>query len=167
MTFVNIGQAATAAGVSAKMIRHYEAVGLLPKARRTFSGYRQYSDADLHTLRFIRHARHLGFSIRQIAELVGLWQNRRRPSSKVKSLAHAHIAELERKAAETLAMKKTLEHLVNCCHGDDRPDCPILEKLGAEDPADPNPAAAAVHGKPARTGGSKRPIARPQARPET
>jgi MerR family copper efflux transcriptional regulator len=131
MTFFNIGQAASAAGVSAKMIRHYEAVGLLPKARRTFSGYRQYSDADLHTLRFIRHARDLGFSIKQIAELVSLWQNRRRPSSKVRSLALAHIAELERKAAETLAMKKTLEHLVHCCHGDDRPECPILDKLVA------------------------------------
>ena len=134
MTFFNIGQAASAAGVSAKMIRHYEAVGLLPKARRTFSGYRQYSDADLHTLRFIRHARDLGFSIKQIAELVSLWQNRRRPSSKVKALAEAHIAELERKAAETLAMKKALEHLVHCCHGDDRPECPILQRLGAGGP---------------------------------
>ena len=133
MAVFNIGQAADAVGISAKMIRHYEAVGLLPKARRTSSGYRQYSDADVHTLRFIRHARDLGFSIRQIADLVSLWQNRRRPSSRVKALAEAHIAELERKAAETLAMKQTLEHLVRCCQGDDRPECPILETLGAYD----------------------------------
>ena len=136
MAVFNIGQAAGAVGVSAKMIRHYEAVGLLPKARRTFSGYRQYSDADLHTLRFIRHARDLGFSIKQIGELVSLWQNRRRPSSKVKALAQAHITELERKAAQTLAMKKTLDHLVHCCHGDERPECPILESLGAVDDGD-------------------------------
>jgi Cu(I)-responsive transcriptional regulator len=131
MGAVNIGEAAKATGVSAKMIRHYEEVGLLPPPRRTYAGYRQYVDADLHTLRFIRHARDLGFSIRQIGELVGLWQNRRRPSSKVKALAQAHIDELERKAAETLAMKRTLEHLVHCCHGDERPDCPILDTLGA------------------------------------
>jgi len=131
MEFLNIGQAASASGVSAKMIRHYEEVGLLPRARRTYAGYRQYSQSDLHTLRFIRHARDLGFSIKQIGELVGLWQNRRRPSSKVKALAQAHIEELERKAAETLAMKRTLEHLVHCCHGDDRPDCPILDTLSA------------------------------------
>ncbi len=132
MAVCNIGQAASATGVSAKMIRHYEAVGLLPKARRTFSGYREYSDADLHTLRFIRHARDLGFSIKHIADLVSLWQNRRRSSSKVKALAQAHIAELTRKAAETLAMKKALEHLVHSCHGDERPECPILEALGAD-----------------------------------
>ena len=133
MEHVNIGRAATDSGVSAKMIRHYEEVGLLPRARRTYAGYRQYSQADLHTLRFIRHARDLGFSIKQIAELVSLWQNRRRPSSKVKALAQAHIEELERKAAETLAMKRTLEHLVHCCHGDDRPECPILDTLSAAD----------------------------------
>ena len=133
MEHVNIGRAATDSGVSAKMIRHYEEVGLLPRARRTYAGYRQYSQADLHTLRFIRHARDLGFSIKQIAELVSLWQNRRRPSSKVRALAQAHIEELERKAAETLAMKRTLEHLVHCCHGDDRPECPILDTLSASD----------------------------------
>ena len=131
MESLNIGQAASASGISAKMIRHYEEVGLLPRARRTDSGYRQYSQSDLHTLRFIRHARDLGFSIKQIGELVGLWQNRRRPSSKVKALAQAHIEALEGKAAEILSMKRTLEHLVRCCHGDDRPDCPILDTLGA------------------------------------
>ena len=128
---LSIGQAANASGVSAKMIRHYEDVGLLPRARRTHAGYRQYSESDLHTLRFIRHARDLGFSIKQIGELVGLWQDRRRPSSKVKALAQAHIEVLERRAAETLAMKRTLEHLVHCCQGDDRPDCPILDTLSA------------------------------------
>ena len=152
MGFLNIGQAANASGVSAKMIRHYEEVGLLPRARRTYAGYRQYSESDLHTLHFIRHARDLGFSIKQIGELVGLWHNRRRPSSKVKALAQAHIEELERKAAETLAMKRALEHLVRCCHGDDRPDCPILDTLGAREGHDGAPskrssgaAQAAVH----------------------
>ncbi|HSQ71757.1 MAG TPA: Cu(I)-responsive transcriptional regulator [Rubrivivax sp.] len=131
---MNIGQAATASGVSAKMIRHYEAVGLLPAAARTDAGYRQYVDADVHTLRFIRHARDLGFSLPEVGELVGLWRDRRRPSRQVKALASAHIRELEQKAQELLAMKATLEHLVHCCHGDDRPECPILETLAADDP---------------------------------
>ena len=126
---MNIGQAAKASGVSAKMIRHYESVGLFPEAARTDAGYRQYSDKDVHTLRFIRQSRDLGFSIEQIRELLGLWQNRRRPSRQVKALAQAHIQELEQKAQELLAMKSTLEHLVHCCHGDDRPDCPIIETL--------------------------------------
>ncbi|MEP7297485.1 MAG: Cu(I)-responsive transcriptional regulator [Burkholderiales bacterium] len=126
---MNIGEAAGASGVSAKMIRHYEAVGLLPAARRTEGGYRQYDPAEVHTLRFIRHSRDLGFSIAEITELVGLWQNRRRPSRQVKALAQAHIQELEQKAQHLLAMKSTLEHLVHCCHGDDRPECPILEGL--------------------------------------
>jgi len=129
---MNIGEAARASGVSAKMIRHYEAVGLLPAAARTEAGYRQYGGGELHTLRFIRHARDLGFSIAEIGELVGLWQNRRRPSRQVKALAQAHIQELDRKAQELLAMKATLEHLVHCCHGDDRPECPILESLADE-----------------------------------
>jgi len=129
---MNIGQAASASGVSAKMIRHYEELGLLPTARRTESGYRQYMPAEVHTLRFIRHSRDLGFSLSEIAELVGLWQNRRRPSRQVKALAEAQIEELEQKAAELLAMKSALEHLVHCCHGDDRPECPILEGLAGE-----------------------------------
>ena len=138
MELMNIGQAATASGVSAKMIRHYEQVGLFPEPQRTDAGYRQYSEREVHTLRFIRHARDLGFSIQQIGELVGLWQNRRRPSRQVKALAQAHIKELEQKAQELLTMKATLEHLVHCCHGDDRPDCPILEELAApNDPALP------------------------------
>lgn len=127
---MNIGQAAKASGVSAKMIRHYEEVGLIPAPNRTDSGYRQYTDSEVHTLQFIRRSRDLGFSIPQIGELVGLWQNRKRPSRQVKALAEAHIKELEAKAQELLAMKAALEHLANFCHGDDRPECPILETLG-------------------------------------
>ena len=135
MELMNIGQAAAATGVSAKMIRHYEGVGLLSAPRRTDSGYRQYAEGEIHTLRFIRHARDLGFSLPEIAQLVDLWRNRRRPSRNVKALAQAHIVELERKAHELLAMKATLEHLVHSCHGDDRPDCPILENLADQSPA--------------------------------
>ncbi|MCV2370848.1 Cu(I)-responsive transcriptional regulator [Roseateles oligotrophus] len=126
---LNIGQAASASGVSAKMIRHYEAVGLLPAALRTESGYRQYGDADLQTLRFIRHSRDLGFSIPEISQLLGLWQDRSRPSREVKALALMHIQALETKAQELLAMKASLEHLVHCCHGDERPECPIIDSL--------------------------------------
>ena len=129
---MNIGEAAKASGVSAKMVRHYEAVGLFPQPKRTESGYRQYTAGEVHTLRFIRQARDLGFSIQQIGELVGLWHDRRRPSRQVKALAEAHIEELEQKAHDLLAMKATLEHLVHRCHGDDRPECPILETLADE-----------------------------------
>lgn len=131
MEAMNIGQASKVSKVSAKMIRHYESVGLLPEARRTDSGYRQYADKDLHTLRFIRRARDLGFSIEQIRELLGLWQDRRRPSRQVKAFAQAHIQELEQKLQEIQAMKASLEHLVHCCNGDDRPDCPIIESLAS------------------------------------
>ena len=129
---MNIGQAAQASGVTAKMIRHYEQIGLLPAPPRTEAGYRRYGAADVHTLRFIRHARDLGFPLAQIGELVGLWHDRARPSRQVKALAQAHMAALEAKARELLAMKTTLEHLVHCCHGDDRPDCPILDTLAAQ-----------------------------------
>ncbi len=131
MTHMNIGDAAKASGVSAKMIRHYESVGLFPQALRTESGYRQYTDKEVHTLRFIRQSRALGFSIEQIRDLLGLWHNRRRSSRQVKALAQAHLEELEEKLQELQAMKTTLEHLVHCCHGDDRPDCPILEELAS------------------------------------
>jgi MerR family copper efflux transcriptional regulator len=134
MDFMNIGEAAKASGVSAKMIRHYEEVGLMPAAARSDAGYRRYTESDLHTLRFIRRARDLGFSIREIAELLGLWQNRRRSSRLVRALAQAHMQALEQKAQELLAMKATLAHLVQCCHGDDRPDCPILEGLSGDLP---------------------------------
>jgi MerR family copper efflux transcriptional regulator len=135
MQAMNIGQAAKASGVSAKMIRHYEAVGLVPAPNRTDSGYRQYTAAEVHTLRFIRQARDLGFCIHEIGELVSLWHNRKRPSRLVKALAEAHIQALEQKTQELLTMKSTLEHLVHCCHGDDRPECPILETLANEAPA--------------------------------
>jgi MerR family copper efflux transcriptional regulator len=137
MAMMNIGQAAKASGVSAKMIRHYESIGLIPAATRTEAGYRLYGARDIHTLQFVRHARDLGFSLAQIGELVGLWQDRERPSRQVKALAEAHIRELEQKAHELLAMKATLEQLVHCCHGDDRPDCPILETLANAVPAGP------------------------------
>src|SRR5580704_8633783 len=119
---MNIGEAAKASGVSAKMIRHYESVGLFPEAARTESGYRQYADREISTLRFIRHSRDLGFSIEQIRELLGLWQNRKRPSRQVKALAQAHLRELDAKLLELDAMKGALEHLVACCAGDERPD---------------------------------------------
>ena len=153
---MNIGEAAKASGVSAKMIRHYESVGLFPEANRSESGYRQYSDREVHTLRFIRHSRDLGFSVEQIRELLGLWQNRRRPSRQVKALAQAHLAELEQKLQELAAMKATLEHLVHCCHGDDRPDCPIIDTLADEHaplPAKANgPTAGLRAGAAARRG---------------
>jgi MerR family copper efflux transcriptional regulator len=126
---MNIGQAAKASGVSAKMIRHYEGVGLFPEAARTEAGYRQYTERDINTLRFIRHSRDLGFPIEQIRELLGLWQDRARPSRQVKALAQAHLAGLDAKLKELQAMKVTLENLVQCCHGDERPDCPIIDTL--------------------------------------
>lgn len=137
MGAMNIGQAAKASGLSAKMIRHYEQEGLIPPAARTEAGYRQYREGDVHTLRFVRHARELGFSIPEIAQLVGLWQDRKRPSREVKALAMAHIQDLEHKAQDLLAMKATLEHLVHCCRGDERPDCPILDTLAAAAPVAP------------------------------
>lgn len=126
---MNIGQAATAGGVSAKMIRHYESIGLLNPAKRTASGYRVYSEKDVHTLRFIRHARNLGFPIDVIKDLLGLWQNQRRTSRRVKELAQTYLQDVNTRLLELQAIKNTLEHLVRHCQGDDRPDCPILEGL--------------------------------------
>jgi len=131
---MNIGQAAEATGVSAKMIRHYESVALLPPAQRTDAGYRQYGERDLHTLRFIRRSRDLGFSIDEIRGLLGLWQDRERTSRQVKVLAQSHIDDLDRKVRELLEMKATLETLVHCCRGDERPDCPIIEELARDAP---------------------------------
>jgi MerR family copper efflux transcriptional regulator len=133
---VNIGQAARLSGVSAKMVRHYESLGLLPAVGRTDSGYRQYTEAEIHTLRFIKRSRELGFSMAEIAELVGLWQNRRRASASVRRIAERHADELARRIAAMQEMQRTLRHLIHCCHGDERPDCPILEDLAGE------PAAA-------------------------
>ena len=141
MEAMNIGQAAAASGVSAKMIRHYEVVGLMPAPKRTESGYRQYNDTEVHTLRFIRQARDLGFSIHEIGELLSLWHNRKRPSRLVKAMAEVHIQALEQKTQELLAMKSTLEHLVHCCHGDDRPECPILDVLASNEPVAANRSA--------------------------
>ena len=127
----NIGEAARRSGVSAKMVRHYESLGLLPTVQRTESGYRQYGEAEVHTLRFIRRARDLGFSMDEIGQLLKLWQNRRRSSAEVRRIATRHIDDLSRKLAEMEAMRRTLQHLVHCCHGDERPDCPILDELSA------------------------------------
>jgi MerR family copper efflux transcriptional regulator len=125
----NIGEASARSGVSAKMIRHYESLSLLPKVGRTASGYRQYGSREVHTLRFVRRARELGFSMVEIAALLKLWQNRRRASADVKRIALSHVADLDRRMSEMAAMKRTLESLAACCHGDDRPDCPILDEL--------------------------------------
>jgi len=129
---MNIGEAAKLSGVSAKMVRHYESLGLLPAVARTEAGYRQYGDREVHTLRFIRRARDLGFSMAEIAELLKLWQNQRRSSSNVKKIAQKHLADIDAKMAEMAAMRKTLQHLVHCCSGDERPDCPILEELAQQ-----------------------------------
>lgn len=126
---MNIGEASAKAGVTPKMVRHYESLGLLPKVHRTESGYRVYGESEVHTLRFIKRSRDLGFSIPEIAELVRLWQDRKRPSANVKKVASTHLAELDRKIKEMASMRKTLQHLVHCCQGDGRPDCPILEDL--------------------------------------
>jgi len=127
--FHNIGQAAAATGVSAKMIRHYEGIGLIPKAGRTFAGYRLYADTDLHRLRFIKRARGLGFSMKQIEVLLGLWSDEHRASSEVKKLAQAHAAELGAKILEMQAMQRTLLELSKHCRGNQRPQCPILDDL--------------------------------------
>ena len=125
----NIGEAATRSGVSAKMVRHYEALGLLPSVNRTDSGYRQYGDREVHTLRFIKRARDLGFSMAEIAQLLKLWQNRRRSSAEVRRIASRHVADLDQRIAEMEEMRQTLQHLIQGCHGDHRPDCPILDEL--------------------------------------
>ncbi len=129
---MNIGTAARASGVSAKMIRYYEEIGLLPQADRTASGYRVYGPRALHTLRFIRRSRGLGFSMPQIATLLALWQDKGRSSAEVKAIAIGHVAELDAKIAELASIRDTLKHLAGCCHGDDRPDCPILDDLADE-----------------------------------
>ena len=127
--FHNIGEAAKATGVSAKMIRDYEKLGLIPPADRSFANYRLYADSDLHRLRFIRRARGLGFSMKQVAALMALWNDRARPSAKVKQLAIDHATELDAKIAELQAMQRTLRALASSCRGDARSDCPILDDL--------------------------------------
>jgi len=126
-----IGEAAQASGVSAKMVRYYESIGLVPAARRTEGGYRIYGAPEIETLRFIRRARDLGLSMDRIKLLVGLWHDRERPSREVKRIAQAHVAELRTKIAELTAMCATLAELADACHGDQRPECPILRDLEA------------------------------------
>jgi Cu(I)-responsive transcriptional regulator len=126
-----IGDAARRSGVSAKMLRHYEVLGLLGRVARTESGYRQYGEADVHTLRFIKRSRDLGFSMAEIAELVSLWRNRRRASANVKRIAQQHVQDLSARIAAMQAMQRTLQNLLQHCHGDERPDCPILDDLAA------------------------------------
>ena len=126
---MNIGEAAKASGVSTKMIRHYESIGLIDAARRTDAGYRLYSERDVQVLQFIHRSRTLGFSLEQIRTLLALWQDKQRASKDVRAMARQHIDELDRKIADMQAMRRTLETLATRCLGDDRPDCPILDDL--------------------------------------
>ncbi|WP_408095551.1 Cu(I)-responsive transcriptional regulator [Peredibacter sp. HCB2-198] len=126
---MNIGELASMSDVNAKMIRRYEENGIIPKAGRSLSGYRQYSEKDVHVLKFVKRARELGFSMKDIKQLLSLWRNKSRPSSQVKSLALKHKKELEMKLKEIQEMLHTINNLVEHCHGDDRPDCPILDGL--------------------------------------
>lgn len=128
---MTIGEAAKASGVTAKMIRYYEEIGLISRVARTGAGYRVYSDQDVHRLRFIRRARDLGFTVEGIRELLDLWGDQSRHSADVKALALGHVAQLRRKIAELEDMASTLEALAGACHGNDRPDCPILSELEA------------------------------------
>lgn len=129
---MNIGQAAQASGVSAKMIRYYESIALIPPGRRSDAGYRIYGDNDVHTLRFIKRARTLGFSLEQIRELVSLWHDPQRASADVKRIAEAHVQELEQRIREMTEMRDTLVRLARTCCGDQRPECPILEGLAEQ-----------------------------------
>jgi Cu(I)-responsive transcriptional regulator len=126
---MNIGIAAERSGVPAKTIRYYESIGLIRPAARTAGNYRDYDDADLQTLRFIQRARMLGFSVRDVGALLTLWRDKRRASGTVKRLAEGHIAEIDRRMEELKSMRRTLTHLIERCHGDARPDCPIIDEL--------------------------------------
>lgn len=128
---MNIGEAAKASGVNAKMIRHYESIGIIPKASRSDSGYRQYSENDVHILAFVRRSRTMGFSMKEIKKLVSLWRDRRRASSEVKKMTMIHLNNIEKKIEDLQAIRSTLLNLANHCHGDDRPTCPILEDLSS------------------------------------
>ncbi|TGL95104.1 Cu(I)-responsive transcriptional regulator [Leptospira barantonii] len=129
---MNIGNVSKESGVSAKQIRHYESIGLIPKARRMDSGYRTYSTDDVHILKFVKRSREMGFGLSEIKKLVGLWKNKSRASADVKLLALSHLKTLENKIAELQDMAATLKHLAKHCHGDDRPSCPILKTLSNE-----------------------------------
>jgi Cu(I)-responsive transcriptional regulator len=164
---MNIGEAAQAAGVSAKMIRHYEQIGLVPAAARTDSGYRQYSERDVSVLRFIRQSRRLGFSIEQIADLLGLWSDTGRASRSVKVLAQQHAAEIEQKMREMAEMKQALDRLVASCHGDEHPHCAILAELAVNSPSAPAPGSIEPGALRKPSAASARPRARPAAQPAT
>ncbi|MDQ1815703.1 Cu(I)-responsive transcriptional regulator [Massilia sp. CCM 9210] len=126
---MNIGETSKASGVSAKMIRHYESIGLIGEAQRTDAGYRVYGPRDVQVLQFIHRSRELGFALEQIKTLLALWQDKQRASKDVRAMAKQHIAELDKKINDMQSMKRTLEKLAGACHGDDRPDCPILDDL--------------------------------------
>lgn len=126
---MNIGEAANASGITAKMIRYYESIGIIPASKRSDAGYRTYGDNDVHTLRFVKHARTLGFSLEQIRELLSLWQNPERESADVKAIAEEHVAQLEQRIRELTEMRDILLHLAHACAGDNRPECPILHEL--------------------------------------
>lgn len=134
--YYSIGKAAELSGITPKMIRHYESLALIPRAARTVGDYRVYSATDIHTLRFIRRSRGLGFSMEEIGTLLGLWRNQRRASEQVKRLAIKHIADLDEKIAELQSMRAALAELADHCHGDARPDCPILSDLAGLPPAE-------------------------------
>jgi len=129
---MNIGEAAKISGVNAKLIRHYESIGIIPKASRSDAGYRTYSEIDVHILSFVKRSRNLGFSMKEIKKLVSLWRNKSRASAEVKNLATKHIEEMEMKILELQDLVKTLKHLAKTCHGDHRPDCPILNDLASQ-----------------------------------
>lgn len=137
---MNIGQASQSSGISAKMIRHYESINLIQPGLRTASGYRTYNENDIHTLRFIKRARSLGFSLDQIRNLLSLWNDAHRASADVKAIAQAHVTELEKRIAELSEMRDTLQHLAHSCNGDARAECPILREL-----AEPRSDAACGH----------------------
>ncbi len=138
---MNIGEAAARSGVTAKTIRYYESIGLLPSASRRTNNYRDYAETEIQTLRFIARARGLGFSVKDVGQLLALWRDRSRASQDVKAVAQSHLGEIDRKIAELEAMRATLQHLIKACHGDHRPDCPILDDLAGA-------GAPACHGSP-------------------
>jgi len=144
---MNIGRASAESGISAKMIRYYESIGLVPAASRTNGGYREYSDNDVHTLRFIRRARDLGFTVEQMTELLALWRDRKRASADVKRIALKHVQELEHKACELREMSRTLKHLADHCKGNERPDCPIIDELAEDADAEAATEAARPSGR--------------------
>jgi MerR family transcriptional regulator, copper efflux regulator len=159
---VNIGMAAELSGISAKMIRYYESVGLLKAARRIASGYRDYSDQDIAILKFVQRARALGFPVKDIGDLLALWQRRSRSSASVKSIASHHIEDINRRIAELQTIKATLSKLVDCCHGDERPECPILDDLANGSVAPAEPARARTRSRLPHLKGRDAPGIRPR-----